>query len=626
MCGIVGFVNSPGIKADPNLLAQMTATLRHRGPDGDGFYCVGPTALGHRRLSIVDVAAGVQPMSNEDGSVWVTYNGEVYNEPGLRERLLQTGHQYRTYCDTESIVHLYEEVGLNFARELNGMFALALWDERRERLVLTRDRMGQKPLFYSLTNRGGIVFGSEAKAVLLHPDVPSELDSAGLTRYLFYEYLPGERSIWRGLKKLLPGHTLIWERGQATITRFWQPPPRSANPEPFEQAVGSFWHRFREAVARHCRSDVPLGVFLSGGVDSSAVAAAVRANEPDRPFQTFSIGFDDPSFDESRHARTVADYLGTDHHERVFSAQAVLDLLPEVVQWLDEPFGDASLLPTHLLSRFARERVTVALGGDGADELMAGYPTFSAERASRLFGKLPRFAQDLIQHSVGRLPVDHRNLSFDFKAKQFLRGAGKPSALAHQRWLGSFNGSEIGRLLINPPDFDIEDEHVSRVAAFGSERDLLGTSLAMYQQTYLPDDILFKVDRASMACGLEVRAPFLDADLDDFLARLPTSYQRCRGVSKRLLKQSLLGRLPESILQRSKKGFGIPVARWLRGPLAPLLGSLLGPERIGRQGLFRPVEVNRLVGEHRNGVCDHRKPLWTLLMFQLWHDQWLGQT
>ena len=626
MCGIAGFVNPTGPEADPLILAKMTATVRHRGPDGDGFYCRGAAALGHRRLSIVDVAAGVQPMSNEDGSVWTTYNGEIYNEPGLRERLVRLGHRYRTRCDTESIVHLYEADDLHFARGLNGMFALAIWDEARQRLVLARDRMGQKPLYYAITGRGGIVFGSEAKAVLAHPEVGRELDPDGLARYLFYEYLPGTRSIWRGLRKLLPGHLLVWERGEARIERYWTPPPRSPDPEPFGVAARSFRDQFEGAVARHCRSDVPLGVFLSGGIDSSAVAAAVRANEPGRAVQTFSIGFDDPSFDESSHARAVASFLQTDHHEQVFSARAVLDLLPDVVACLDEPFGDASVLPTHLLSRFARERVTVALGGDGADELMAGYPTFAAERASALFGRLPPLARRCLGGIVDRLPVDHRNLSFDFKAKQFLRGAGEPPPLAHQRWLGSFSRAEIDRLIVGRPAVDVEAEHLARVAGGGGRGDPLGDSLALYQATYLPDDILTKVDRASMACSLEVRAPFLDADLVDSLARLPASYQRDRGVSKRLLKQSLQGRLPDSILRRPKKGFGIPVARWLRGPLSPLLGSLLGPERIKRQGLFRPEEVGRLVREHGAGVRDHRKPLWTLLMFQLWHDQWLGQT
>ena len=624
MCGIVGFVNATGDPADPALLARMTATLRHRGPDGDGFYVAGPAALGHRRLSIVDVAAGVQPMPNEDRSAWVTYNGELYNELGLRDRLLGCGHEYRTHCDTESIIHAYEEDGLAFVRALNGMFALGIWDEPRRRLVLARDRMGQKPLYYATTDRGGLVFASEVKALLAHPDVGRTLDPAGLARYLFYEYLPGSYSIWQGVRKLLPGHTLVWEDGRATVARYWEPPAPDEHPEPFDAAAGDFWDRFVAAVGRHCRADVPLGVFLSGGVDSSAVAAAVREWDPGRVVRTYSIGFDDPSFDESAHAAAVAAHLGTTHRARIFAADDLFAVLPAVVAFLDEPFGDASVLPTHLLSRFAREEVTVALGGDGADELMAGYPTFAATRASELYGRLPGAARRLIAAGVGHLPVDHRNISFDFKAKQFLRGAGESGPLAHQRWLGSFAGSEIARLLVDPPAIDVEAEHLARTCQPEARIDRLRASLRQYQETYLPDDILFKVDRASMGCSLEVRAPFLDAELVDFVARLPADYQLRGGEGKRLLKRAATGHLPRSILRRSKKGFGIPVARWLRGPLTPLMGSLLEPGRLARQGLFRPDEVGRLVAEHRDGVRDHRKPLWTLIMFQLWHDEWLG--
>jgi asparagine synthase (glutamine-hydrolysing) len=363
-------------------------------------------------------------------------------------------------------------------------------------------------------------------------------------------------------------------------------------------------------------------VFLSGGVDSSSVAAALCEIEPSARIHTFSIGFEDPSFDESRHAREVAEFLGTNHHERTFSVERVYELLPEVAGWLDEPFGDASILPTHLLSRFARESVTVALGGDGADELMAGYPTFEAERAARLYRGLPRPARALAEAAVGRLPVDHRNFSFDFKLKQFLRGAAEPLPLAHQRWLGSFSGPELSRLLVGG-GFDVEAEHEAIDRALPPGADPLSRSLALYQETYLPEDILTKVDRASMACGLEVRAPFLDAELVDRVARLPSSYKYGRGRTKRLLKAAVSGRLPSSILKRPKKGFGIPVAKWLRGPLGPMLDRLLGRDRLERQGLFRPDEVARRVAEHRSGARDHRKPLWTLLMFQLWHEQWL---
>lgn len=624
MCGIAGFVNRDGDAADRELLARMTATIAHRGPDGEGFFVEGPAGLGHRRLSIIDVEGGSQPMTNEDGTVWVSFNGEIYNDPELRRDLMNRGHSFRTECDTESLVHLYEEYGPDFAARLNGMFALAIWDIPRQRLVLARDRMGQKPLLYAQTTQGGLVFGSEAKALLAHPDVPRRLDPDGLARYLFYEYIPHPHSIWEGVRKLPPAHVLVREGGQTMLRRYWTPPDPELEAAPFDFCAARFWADFRAAVGRHRRSDVPLGVFLSGGIDSSSVAAALAELEPPSSIRTFSIGFEDPSFDESSHARAVAKHLGTDHRERTFSAQSVMDLLPEVAGWLDEPFGDASVLPTHLLSRFAREEVTVALGGDGADELLAGYPTFRAERASALFRRLPGATRSLARAAAGRLPVDHGNISFDFRLKQFLRGAGEPSALAHQRWLGSFSGPEIGRLLANPRTLDVEAAHLARAATLAVGTDPLTRSLRLYQDTYLPDDILSKVDRASMACSLEVRAPFLDADLVDSIDRLPSHYKYGRGVTKRLLKRAAADRLPASILGRPKKGFGIPVARWLRGPLAPLMHSLLSPARLSKQGLFQPDEVARRISEHEAGVRDHRKPLWTLLMFQLWHDRWLA--
>ena len=625
MCGIAGFVNGGGEPADRAILARMTASLAHRGPDGSGLYLDGPVGLGHRRLSIIDVAGGAQPLANEDETVWVSYNGELYNELSLRETLRARGHVYRTHSDTESLVHLYEEQGLNFVRAVNGMFALAVWDARRRRLVLARDRMGQKPLYYAETPGGGLVFGSEPKALLLHPDIRRALDPQGLVRYLFYEYLPAPYSIWQGLRKLPQAHQLVWENGRTTISRYWEPPlPESGADMPFEAAAERFWDDLRGAVARHRRSDVPLGVFLSGGVDSSSVAAALTEIEPARSVRTFSIGFEDPSFDESAHARAVARHLGTEHHERIFSAEHVLELLPEVAAWLDEPFGDASVLPTHLLSRFARSEVTVALGGDGADELLAGYPTFQAERAARVFRRLPRRARWLAGAAVGRLPVDHGNFSLDFRLKQFVRGAAELPPLAHQRWLGSFSGPELARLLVDPSVLDVELEHVHRADALAPGADPLTRTLWLYQDTYLPEDILTKVDRASMACGLEVRAPMLDAELVDSVERLPAEFKYARGQTKRLLKRAASGRLPASILERPKKGFGIPVARWLRGPLAPLVERLLNADRLVRQGLFRPEEVARRIGEHSAGTRDHRKPLWTLLMFQLWYDHWLA--
>jgi asparagine synthase (glutamine-hydrolysing) len=603
----------------------MTTTLAHRGPDGEGFYLDGPVGLGHRRLSIIDLEGGAQPMANEDGSVWVTYNGEIYNEPELRAGLQARGHTFRTACDTECLVHLYEEDGPEFVRHLNGMFALAIWDRRRSRLVLARDRMGQKPLFYAATSGGGLVFGSEAKAVVTHPEVDRRLDPGGLARYLFYEYIPAPGSIWSGLSQLPRAHTLVWEAGRTSLSRYWQAPMPAEDAPDLESAAEQLWSDFRAAVARHRRSDVPLGVFLSGGIDSSCIAAALSELESAHRVRTFSIGFDDPSFDESEPARAVAHYLGTEHHEHIFAASTVLDLLPEVATWLDEPLGDASLLPTHLLSRFARTEVTVALGGDGGDELLAGYPTFAAELGGGVYRRLPRPARQLAEAVVNSLPVRHGNLSFDFKLKQFLRGAAEVPSLAHQRWMSSFSGAEIRALLADPPAIDVEAEHLQRAQGLARGGDRLIRSLLLYQDTYLPGDVLNKVDRASMACGLEVRAPLLDAALVNSIQQLPSKYKFARGRTKRILKCAAATRLPASILRRPKRGFCVPVARWLRGPLGPLLDDLLGSARLTRQGLFRPGEVARRIREHRDGVRDHRKPLWTLLMFQLWYYHWIDR-
>lgn len=628
MCGIAGFVNPEGQPADRSIAERMIQTLTHRGPDGWGVKIAGRAALGHRRLSIIDLAGGAQPIGNEDESIWITYNGELYNELELRRGLRQRGHLYRTNSDTESIVHLYEELGDSFPQSLNGMYACAIWDQPREALVLARDRMGQKPLYYATTPSGVFVFGSEPKAVLAHPDVARALDHSGLARYLFYEYLPAPHGIWAGVSKLSRGTMLLWSGGRQRLIPTWSPDPRpdlaqSATAADRRRIVHEFHDLLVNAVDRHTRSDVPLGVFLSGGIDSSAVAAALTERIEPARIQTFSIGFDDPSFDESRFARIVAEHLGTTHHERRFLAQDALDLLPEIARWLDEPFGDASILPTHLLSRFARESVTVALGGDGADELLAGYPTFLAERLASHYRRFPRTAQGWASWAARQLPVDHGNLSFDFKLKQFLRGANMPAAVAHQRWLGSFSGAEIRELLIDAPGLDVEAEHEERAGKLAVGADPLSRSLALYQDTYLPEDILTKVDRASMACGLEVRAPFLDTELVDMIQRLPANLKLRGRRGKWILKQAIGGRLPDAIARRSKKGFGIPVGRWLRGPLGGLVDDLLGAEPLRRQGLFRPRFVARLVDEHRAGVVDHRKPLWTLLMFQLWHRHWL---
>jgi asparagine synthase (glutamine-hydrolysing) len=627
MCGICGYITGTDQPAERLIVAQMNDRLRQRGPDDEGYYVDGPVALAMRRLSIIDLATGQQPISNEDGSIWVILNGEIYNFPELRPSLESRGHQFRTRSDTEVIVHLYEDYGDDFVDHLNGMFAIALWDSRKRRLVLVRDRMGQKPLYWTRIGRG-IAFASEPKSLLAHPSVGAELDTASLRRYLLYEYVPAPWSIYRGVQKLERAHRLVYEAGEVRIDRYWQAQcVGEADPAPpLDQAADQLWDRFCEAVRSQLVSDVPLGVFLSGGIDSSSVVAAMASLMPREQIETFTIGFDDPSFDESGPARQVAQHMGTRHHEEVFSVQRLLELLPEVADYLDEPFGDASVLPMYLLSRFARQRVTVALGGDGCDELMAGYPTFQAIGPAAMFRAMPRPLQRLAAWAGRQLPVSHANFSFDFKLKQFLKGAAAPPLVAHQIWLGSFDDDEQ-RSLLHPDlvasgaDHNAEREH-EQLAADEPGGDLVELLTRVYARTYLAEDILTKADRASMAASLELRAPFMDPHLVSFITSLPSSHKLRGSQTKRVLRRAMAARLPASVLARPKKGFGIPVARWLNTHLRDLAGDLLNESRLRQQGLFQPAAATRLLEDHWSGRRDNRKGLWTLLMFQMWYDRY----
>ena len=625
MCGICGVVDTSG-PVDPDVLERMTGTLRHRGPDDAAYYLPEPDAagpavgFGFRRLSIIDVEGGRQPLANEDESVWTMLNGEIYNFAELRAGLEAGGHVFRTNGDAETLVHLYEESGVDCTERLNGMFAFAVWDTRRRRLLLARDRLGKKPLYYVELD-GGLLFGSELKALLAHPACPRELDRAALEHYLAFEYVPSPHAIFAGIRKLPAGHRLVWEDGRASVERYWDLSFDGVDARPDSELVDEFRERLREAVRLRLVSDVPLGAFLSGGIDSSSVVAFMCDHLPPEQVQTFSIGFTERSFDESEHARNVARHFGTQHHEEIFTPSVLLDVLPEVTAGLDEPFADPSVLPTFLLSRFARETVTVALGGDGGDELLAGYPTFPAESVARHYPVPRDLHERVVVPLADRLPVSTDDFSLDFKLKRFLRGAVEPASTRHQLWLGAFTAGEQRALLLDPPTVD---PLAGVRELYGAQRtgDWVARLIYLYTKTYLPDDILAKVDRASMLTSLEVRAPFLDYTLVEFLARVPSRLKLRRFETKHLLKRAMAGRLPPGIAGRKKKGFGIPVAEWLKTDLrAPLLDAL-SPERLRRQGLFDSGEVERLTREHLAGRRDHRKQLWTLFVFQLWHEHY----
>lgn len=624
MCGICGIVGPAPV--DRGVLAQMTRVLEHRGPDDEGFHIAeyddgSAVGLGFRRLSIIDLDTGNQPIGNEDGSLQVVLNGEIYNYRELRADLVARGHRFATNADTEVIVHLYEDLGARCVEKLNGMFAFALWDEKDRRLLLARDRFGKKPLYYADLG-DALLFGSELKALLQHPRCPRELDFASLSRYLALEYVPTPRAIFEGVSKLPGGHRLLWHDGRCSVERYWDLSFGDADTtRRDEEYVEEFRDRFREAVRRRLMSDVPLGAFLSGGIDSSSVVAMMAEALPSGAVKTFSIGFEEGSFDESTHARRVAAHFGTDHSEEVFTPSVMAEVLPAVADFLDEPFADPSILPTYLLSRFTREGVTVALGGDGADELLAGYPTFQADRAASLY-LVPRLLNEgVVIPLADRLPVSTKNFSFDFKLKRFLRGAGSPESERHPTWLGSFTVAEQVALLTRAPSDPFEEQR--RLFAAAPTKNRIERLIYLYAKTYLEDDILVKVDRASMACSLEVRAPFLDVELVEFLGSVPPRLKLRRLRTKQLLKRAMAGVLPPGISSRPKKGFGIPVAEWLKGALREALQDELSPSRIRSQGIFEPAVVERLISEHMSGRRDHRKPLWTLFVFQLWHRRWL---
>lgn len=609
MCGIAGFVGG----GDREVLEAMTRTLVHRGPDDEGFLLDGDVGLGMRRLSIVDVAGGHQPLRNEDGSVAAIFNGELYNHAELRREL--PGHVLASGSDGEILPHLYEEHGEALVRRLNGMFGIAIWDARRRRLVLLRDRLGIKPLYYWTDGRR-LVFGSELRAVMAHPLVPRELDREALDRYLTFEYVPAPRTILRGVRKLPPAHMLVHDAQGVRVERYWSVdyrPERGVAPQEWEER---FLAELRASVRRRLMADVPLGAFLSGGLDSSTVVALMAEAGP---VSTFSIGFLEESFDESPHARRVASLLGTRHHEEILSADRCLDLVPRLPEVLDEPLGDASIVPTWLLSQFARRHVKVALSGEGGDELLAGYPTYAGAHVAERFRRVPGPLRAGARALVDRLPVSTRNWSFDFKAKRFLGRLDYSPEQRNVLWVGSFSPAEKAALY-GPGMLDLPDTFADLPEH--PELGLTNRLLYLDLHHYLPDDLLTKVDRASMAVSLEARVPFLDHHVVELLARVPPELKLKGMTTKHLLKQATRKLLPADIRLRPKKGFGIPVAEWLKGPLRDWLEDLVLDA--GRDDLFRPEAVRALVRDHMEGRADHRKLLWTLAIFLQWRRAWLG--
>ncbi len=621
MCGIAGWINlnnsnTPDTEA---VLHSMCETIVHRGPNSEGLWIDDSVALGMRRLSVIDLQTGDQPVFNCDKSVVVMMNGELYNYREIREDLERRGHTFTTKSDTEILPHLYEEYGEALVDHLNGMYAFSLWDSRRKKLIIARDRFGEKPLYYG-TFDGKLLWASEPKAMLAHPAVAPELDLDSLRQYLSFDYVPAPHTIYKGISKLPAAHMMIVENGEVRTRRYWD---LTWSADTLVGAPEELRDLLSDAVRMRLVADVPLGILLSGGIDSSTVAAFAVQHATDR-VKTFSIGFEEDSFDESKYARQVAKHLDTEHYEEKLSAATAGDLISEIGNWLDEPLSDGSLIPTFLLAQFVRKHVTVALGGDGGDELFAGYPMYHAHNVTQKYRAIPAFLRrGLIAPIVNALPVSRDNMSFDYKAKRFVRAAELDTVERHHTWFGSFAMSEHEQLLTHDvlanSNGDIYGELRGSLANCDATTEIERMQY-LDINNYLAEDILTKVDRAAMAVSLETRAPFLDPRVGQFAASLPLD-MKLRGKSgKFILKNAMKDLLPHDILHRPKKGFGIPIAEWLRGRLRPLMEEMLAEKRLREQGIFEPEFVRQLIDEHITEKASHHKELWTLLVFQLWFE------
>jgi asparagine synthase (glutamine-hydrolysing) len=623
MCGIAGMVRGrAGTPVDPDRMLAMCRSLCHRGPDGEGLYVKGEVGLAARRLAVVDVAAGGQPVHNEAGTVHAVFNGEIYNHVELRDRLARRGHRFASDADSEVIPHLYEEYGPDFAKRLSGMFAIALWDDSRRQLVLCRDRAGIKPMHYAAVD-GRLVFGSEIRAILA-AGVDTTIDVQALSDYLSLMYIPGPRSVYREIRKLEPGATLVWRDNGYQVRRYWA---LAEVPERKGLSVATAEETLRrllvESVERHLMSDVPLGFFLSGGIDSGSVVAAARQARPDAELRTFTVGFADRSYDERREAAEVARHLRTNHTDIVVEPQAS-DVVDHISRVFDEPFADPSIVPTHYLCQLAREHVVVALSGDGGDELFAGYQSYQADKLARHYRRLPRVVTGRLAPAMLRLlPMSHERASLDFKAHRFVENALDDPGRSHYLWRVVFREEHKARLL--HPDFlaELADSYQTH-----ERYDLIGgrfDALTRFQYTdanvYLVDDVLAKADRIGMAHSLEVRVPMLANSMIEFAFSLPGRLKMPGYQTKWLLRQAMAGLLPPRISTLRKKGFNAPLPRWLVGPFRPLVREYLSRDVLRRQGFLQHDEVDRLVGRHLSGVAEHGREIWTLLMLTLWAEE-----
>jgi asparagine synthase (glutamine-hydrolysing) len=622
MCGIAGIVRADGAPVDRQLLERMNEAIRHRGPDDDGFYFSGGVGLAMRRLAIIDVATGQQPIHSRDRTKWLVFNGEIYNYLELRQQLEKLGHDFYTKSDTEAVIAAYEQYGTDCVKHLRGMFAFAIWDEGDKSLFLARDRVGKKPLLYAHTSKQ-LLFASEFNALVQHPDVTRDVDYEAIHHYLSFISVPAPLTAYRSIRKLEPGHWLLWRNGEIKTERYWQLDFSNklslAEEEIGERAI----ELLREAVRIRLMSEVPLGAFLSGGIDSSAVVA-LMAEESSTPVKTFSIGFEEQDFSELHHARRVAEHIGADHHEFVVRPDA-MEILPMLVEHYGEPFADSSAIPSYYVSRETRRYVTVALNGDGGDECFAGYERYAAMNLAQTYAALP--GKSLVTGVAAALPEMKSRANPIRKVQRFVAAASLPPVERYLRWVSAFD--EQAKQNLYSESFKAQTARFSTASILApwfakvNGSGIVDAALLTDTMTYLPNDLLVKMDIASMSVSLEARSPFLDHKLMEFAASIPEKMKLRRLTTKLLLKRILRKIVPEENLTRRKMGFGVPIGHWFRGPMQPFLRETLLSEKAAHRGLFNSERVRGIIEEHINHKSDHSHRLWTLLMLELWFQRFI---
>jgi asparagine synthase (glutamine-hydrolysing) len=625
MCGITGIVRRDGAQIDRELLARMNDAIRHRGPDDDGFYFSEGVGLAMRRLAIIDLKSGRQPIHNADRTAWIVFNGEIYNYRELRKQLEALGHTFYTDSDTEAIIHAYDEYGTDCPKHLRGMFALAIWNERDKSLFLARDRVGKKPLLYAWTS-DQLIFGSEFTALLAHPAVSREVNYEAIHHYLSFISVPAPLTAYQAIRKLEPGHWLLWQNGEVKSERYWHIDfSRKVNMS--EQEAGErVSELLRDAVRVRLMSEVPLGAFLSGGIDSSAVVA-LMAQESSEPVKTFSIGFEEQDFSELHHARRVAEHVGAEHHEFIVRPNA-MEILPTLVEHYGEPFADSSAIPSYYVSRETRRFVTVALNGDGGDECFAGYERYAAMNLAQRYTKLlPAAVRNGVVANLANALPEFTTRGVLGKGKRFLKAASLSPIQRYLRWISAFD--ENAKLDLYSEDFRERTKDFSTVGiiqpwfAKANGAGIVDASLLTDTMTYLPNDLLVKMDIASMTVSLEARSPFLDHHLMEFAASLPEKLKLRRMTTKYLLKRILKDLVPAENLSRGKMGFGVPIGHWFRGTMQPFLRETLLSEKALGRNLFQKDKVRQIVDQHVEGRIDHSHRLWSLLMLELWFQRFI---